>query len=78
VFLEAFGHTVMAWTWLRQALVASKALPSAASDDDRDFYLGKLRACQWFFRWELPRNGPQHALLRSLDDSTFTMSPSWF
>ncbi|CAN7492967.1 acyl-CoA dehydrogenase [Rhizobacter sp. LjRoot28] len=78
VFLEAFGHTVIAWTWLRQAVVAARALPSVAHDDERDFYLGKLRACQWFFHWELPRNGPQHALLRSLDDSTLTMSPSWF
>ncbi|KQV99893.1 acyl-CoA dehydrogenase [Rhizobacter sp. Root1221] len=78
VFLEAFGHTVMAWTWLRQALVAARGLPSAANGEERDFYLGKLRACQWFFHWELPRNGPQHALLRSLDDSTLTMSPSWF
>ena len=78
VFLEAFGHTVIAWTWLRQALVAARGLQGATHDDDRDFYLGKLRACQWFFRWELPRNGPQHALLRSFDDSTLTMSPSWF
>jgi alkylation response protein AidB-like acyl-CoA dehydrogenase len=78
VFLEAFGHTVMAWTWLRQALVAARGLGTATDDESRDFYLGKLRACQWFFRWELPRNGPQHALLRSFDDSTLTIPSSWF
>jgi alkylation response protein AidB-like acyl-CoA dehydrogenase len=78
VFLEAFGHTVIAWVWLRQALVASRGLLTAANDEARDFYLGKLRACQWFFAWELPRTAAQHALLRSFDDSTLTMQASWF
>ncbi len=77
VFLEAFGHTVIAWTWLRQAVVAARALPNATGDD-ADFYQGKLQANQWFFRWELPRTKAQHELLRSLDDSTLAMSPNWF
>jgi alkylation response protein AidB-like acyl-CoA dehydrogenase len=77
VFLEAFGHTVIAWTWLRQALVAQAALPNAQGDDV-DFYKGKLHTCQWFFRWELPKTKAQHELLRSLDDTTLTMPASWF
>ena len=28
-FLDAFGHVVIAWLWLRQALVAQKALQKA-------------------------------------------------
>ena len=78
VFLEAFGHTVLAWTWLRQALVADGALARAATPQDADFYQGKLQACRWFFHWELPRTAPQHALLRSLDDSTLAMRDAWF
>jgi alkylation response protein AidB-like acyl-CoA dehydrogenase len=77
-FLEAFGHVVLAWTWLKQAVVASAALPGATSDADRDFYHGKLHACQWFFRWELPRVALMLATLRSLDDTTLTMAPQWF
>jgi butyryl-CoA dehydrogenase len=77
VFLEAFGHTVIAWTWLRQALVAQAALPKAQGDDV-DFYKGKLHTCQWFFRWELPKTKAQHELLRSLDDTTMTMPASYF
>ena len=89
-FLEAFGHIVMAWTWLRQATVASAALPDtkndtkngtkneAKNDADSDFYRGKLHACQWFFRWELPRVPLMLATLRSLDDTTLTMAPAWF
>ncbi len=78
VFLEAFGHTVLAWTWLRQAVVADGALAQAATPQDADFYRGKLQACRWFFHWELPRTAPQHALLRSLDDSTLAMQDAWF
>ncbi|CAB3741773.1 3-methylmercaptopropionyl-CoA dehydrogenase [Paraburkholderia sediminicola] len=77
-FLEAFGHIVLAWTWLRQAIVASAALPEAKSEADRDFYRGKLHACQWFFHWELPRVSLMLATLRSLDDTTLSMAPQWF
>jgi alkylation response protein AidB-like acyl-CoA dehydrogenase len=78
VFLEAFGHTVVAWVWLRQAVVAARALPSAKSEDDVAFYKGKLHTSEWFFQWELPRTRPQHELLRSLNDSTVKMQDSWF
>ncbi|MBC7957083.1 MAG: acyl-CoA dehydrogenase [Cytophagales bacterium] len=78
VFLEAFGHTVVAWQWLRQALVATRALAGAKSEADTHFYRGKLHTCDWFFEWELPRTRPQHELLRSLNDSTLKMQDSWF
>ncbi|AKJ30246.1 acyl-CoA dehydrogenase [Caldimonas brevitalea] len=77
VFLEAFGHTVVAWIWLRQAVIASRALPTAEGAD-ADFYRGKLHACRWFFGWELPRTQAQHALLRRLDDTPLTMATDWF
>ena len=77
VFLEACGHTVLAWIWLEQALVAARALPTAQGSDVA-FYQGTLHTCQWFYRWELPRTRPQHDLLRSLDDTTLTASPDWF
>lgn len=77
-FLEAFGHIVMAWTWLRQAVVASAALPKVNGTADMDFYRGKLHACQWFFRWELPRVSLMLTTLRGLDDTTLSMAPQWF
>ncbi|NMM89912.1 acyl-CoA dehydrogenase [Rhodococcus sp. SRB_17] len=78
VFLEAFGHTVLAWTWLRQAVVAASALERGAGGAEADFYQGKLQACRWFFHCELPRTGPQHALLRGLDNSALAMQDAWF
>jgi hypothetical protein len=70
VYLEAFGHVVVAWIWLEQAL--------AAHGKAGDFYDGKRQACRYFFRWELPRTGPQFDLLDSIDDTTLAMRDAWF
>ncbi|QQX85834.1 acyl-CoA dehydrogenase [Cupriavidus necator] len=78
VYLEAFGHVVVAWIWLEQALLAQAALPRANGKDDEDFYRGKLAAAAYFFRWELPKVGPQLALLESLDRTTLDMQDAWF
>jgi butyryl-CoA dehydrogenase len=77
LFLEAFGHTVIAWIWLRQALAAQRGLQNGIAAD-ADFYRGKLAACRWFYRWELPKVRQWHELLRSLDDTTLTMPPESF
>jgi butyryl-CoA dehydrogenase len=70
VYLEAFGHVVLAWVWLEQAL--------AAHGKTGDFYDGKRQACRYFYRWELPRTAAQFALLDSIDDTTLAMRDAWF
>jgi alkylation response protein AidB-like acyl-CoA dehydrogenase len=73
LYLEAFGHAVLAWIWLEQALVAI-----GKGGHDADFYTGKLQACAYFFRWELPKVGPQLDLLATLDTTTLDMQDAWF
>ena len=70
VYLEAFGHIVIAWIWLEQLL--------AAADGSGNFYEGKRQAGRYFFRYELPKTGPQLDLLVSLDRTTLQMRDSWF
>jgi alkylation response protein AidB-like acyl-CoA dehydrogenase len=77
LYLEAVGHTVVAWMWLEQALVAAQAL-DGANGDDRNFYLGKLQACRYYFHWELPKVQPQLDLLASIDTTTLDMQDAWF
>ncbi len=77
VYLELVGTTVIAWTWLRQALVASRRR-DGAPDDDAAFYAGKIQACRYFFRFELPRTEAQARLLSALDDTTLAMKEAWF
>ena len=77
LYLDSLGHLVVAWRWLAQALVA---LPGLATTDaeTRDFYRGKLSACRYFFRYELPAIGPKLELLRSLDDTTLSIPDGGF
>jgi butyryl-CoA dehydrogenase len=77
LYLDSLGHVVVAWRWLAQALAAEAALPSATSGD-QDFYRGKLAACRFFFRYELPRTGSTFRLLRSLDDTALTIPDAAF
>jgi len=68
VYLEAVGHVVVAWIWLEQLL--------AVGERDGAFYDGKRAAARYFFRFELPKTGPQFDLLASLDRTTLDVDPS--
>ncbi|TJY63117.1 acyl-CoA dehydrogenase [Sinimarinibacterium sp. CAU 1509] len=76
-YLEMLGHIVVAWLWLRQARQAQRGLQTAA-EVDHDFYDGKLRACRYFFRYELPRAARAAELLMRLDDTCLSMPAAAF
>jgi len=77
LYLEMAGHIVVGWLWLRQALVAVTGLPQVQGDD-ADFYQGKLQACAYFFRWELPKTRHQNELLNQMDRTCYEMQLAWF
>ena len=77
VFLEMTGHVVVAWLWLEQALISLRKLADTDAAD-RDFYQGKLQACRYFFRWELPKTGHWYQLLNELDPTCLEMQDGWF
>jgi alkylation response protein AidB-like acyl-CoA dehydrogenase len=70
IYLEAFGHIVVAWMWLEQLV--------ACNGRSGDFYDGKRQAARYFFRYELPKTAPQLDLLVSLDRTTLEMRDAWF
>lgn len=76
-YLHAFGHMIVSWMWLMQAIEAQKALPGAVGDD-KAFYEGKLGACRYFFRYELPVVHSQFELVSQLDDTCVNMSVDSF
>jgi alkylation response protein AidB-like acyl-CoA dehydrogenase len=47
-YMQAFGHTVLAWTWLDVAL-ASLSLPADAP------HAGRMGAMRYFYHYELPK-----------------------
>ncbi|WP_313808377.1 acyl-CoA dehydrogenase [Sphingobium sp.] len=52
-FLRLFGHVVVAWLWLEQALVTLRL--DHLGDSRNDFVDGKRRACHFFYEFELPQ-----------------------
>ncbi len=70
VYLEAFGHIVVAWIWLQQVVAAHGCVG--------DFYEGKRQASRYFFRYELPKTSTQLDLIASLDQTTLGMRDRWF
>ena len=77
VYLDMLGHLVIAWLWLKQASVVQLGL-AEAQDADRQFYLGKIKACQYYYRWELPKLRAQAELLSSLDSTCLDMTEEMF
>ncbi len=77
VYLEAFGHTVVAWIWIKTALVAATKLEKASTDEERAFLNGKLRACRYFLRWELPKTGMHFDRLTEMDDTWLSAENDW-
>jgi butyryl-CoA dehydrogenase len=77
VYLDAFGRVTVAWLWLQQACVATRALDGDAGRD-ADFYKGKLQAARYYFEWELPQSALQWDLLTELNAVPYEMQSEWF
>jgi butyryl-CoA dehydrogenase len=77
-YLDVFGNIVIAWMWLKQGVVASKALEGSVHDADEKFYLGKLQAMRYFFKFELPEINAWATLLQDIDSTSHDMNPDWF
>ncbi|MES2975279.1 MAG: acyl-CoA dehydrogenase [Pseudomonadota bacterium] len=62
-YMQAFGHTVLAWIWLDVALsaLASDASRAAAATQ------GRLGAAQYFYHYELPKIGAWLKVVESRD-----------
>jgi butyryl-CoA dehydrogenase len=79
-YLNMFGHTVIAYVWLEQMKAAEKMLGEGGelSEDERNFYLGKVVAGEFFFKHELVKIRGQAKLLLSFDTGVLKMENSFF
>jgi len=62
-YLQAFGHTVLAWIWLDVATAALGADPQRAQMQTQ----GRLGATQYFFHYELPKIGAWLGVVQTRD-----------
>jgi hypothetical protein len=74
-YLQAFGHTVIAWIWLDVAMCALPRLGKAPPDDVLN---GKLAACTYFFHYELPRIAAWLKVVETRYPTCRTVDESWF
>jgi len=72
-FLCAFGHVVMAWLWLDQALTAA-----TRSNDRSALAEGKIAACRYFYEFEVPRVDAWLAPVLGKSDVAMSISPDVF
>ncbi|MDT4821557.1 Butyryl-CoA dehydrogenase [compost metagenome] len=77
-YLDLFGRTVVGWIWLRQALLASRALEAGASGSEATFYQGKLHTARYYMDWELAPLEGQARLLMAGNRLCFDMQNDWF
>jgi butyryl-CoA dehydrogenase len=59
-YMQAFGHTVIAWTWLDVAL-------SIPHETEAPAHIGRLAATRYFFHYELPKIGAWLGVVSSRD-----------
>jgi butyryl-CoA dehydrogenase len=71
-YLQAFGHTVLAWIWLDVALCAARA------GGAHDRVPGLLAACRYFYRYELPRVPAWLRVVETRDDTCRRMNEEWY
>jgi alkylation response protein AidB-like acyl-CoA dehydrogenase len=57
LYMELASINVIAWQWLKQAIVAKqKMLITSADSDDMAFYESKVHTMRYFFHYEIPKN----------------------
>jgi butyryl-CoA dehydrogenase len=78
VFLDAFGHVVIGWLWLWQALVAATALEGNPPTPDRLFLEGKILTCRYFIAHELPLAIARLALCATLETTSLDAPAALF
>ena len=73
-YMQAFGHTVLAWIWLDVACAALEADPQGQGVATQ----GRLGAAHFFFHYELPKIGAWLSVVQSRDMTCATFPEEAF
>ena len=77
LYMKVFGHAVIGWRWLEQAIRAEEGL-ARGNTADEGFYRGKLQAARYFLTWEVPACHHDLNLLDARDQTCMEMRDGWF
>ncbi len=73
-YMQAFGHTVLAWIWLEVALAASTADAAKGMPEN----VGRLQAARYFYHYELPKIGAWLKVVAERDQTCTSMPEDAF
>jgi butyryl-CoA dehydrogenase len=73
-YMQAFGHTVLAWVWLEVSLAALESDPAQTQAASQ----GRMAAARFFFHYELPKIGAWLNVVESRDLTCATLSEDAF
>jgi butyryl-CoA dehydrogenase len=73
-YMQAFGHTVLAWIWLEVSLAALQSDPNQSRIDTQ----GRIGAARFFFHYELPKIGAWLSVVQSRDMTCATFPEDAF
>ena len=72
LYLQAFGHVVMAWMWLEVAIAAQQHL------QDHALLPGKMAALRYFYAYELPKISAWMGPVSRGEHLPLEMQDAWF
>lgn len=70
LFMEYFGIIIIGWQWIKQGIVAKKALN--AQTPEVDFYKSKFKTMKFYFQYEWVKVDGLVKILLAEDDLTYT------
>ncbi|MEC9247899.1 MAG: acyl-CoA dehydrogenase C-terminal domain-containing protein, partial [Pseudomonadota bacterium] len=74
IYLDTLGHLVIGWIWLKQAVTVLTAKQQCPKNDE-NFYDGKISACDFFYRYEMPKIEERCQLLSKVDVTCVETNP---
>jgi alkylation response protein AidB-like acyl-CoA dehydrogenase len=77
LYLDYFSTVTIAWMWLKQGIVAEKALKNGAAGEDVPFYESKIAALRYFFDYELPKTRTWHVQLANMEKLTVALEKEY-
>ncbi len=78
IYMEMASTIVIAWQWMKQAVIAKQKMVSGGlSADDENFYESKLHTFRYFYAYELPKTAGFANILLKEKDVTVMMEKEY-
>ncbi len=78
IYMEMASTIVIAWQWMKQAVIAKQKLVGGSlTPDEEQFYESKLHTFRYFYAYELPKTAGFATILLKEKDVTVMMDKEY-